>query len=138
MSFPIHLVIACRRGRSDLGLASRGACTQRRGVELSISSRHTSGGLGAGVKSSRVKHVTLDVPATIQGRGCTCPILGAWWAVLGLGENTLMLAHAIDAAQHSVKKENQEDKWLRETAEALKIEVNSHRGFQQRFDYCQP
>lgn len=55
----------------------------------------------------------------------------------------VVLARAIDAAQHSVKKENHEDKWLRETAGALEIEVDSdfendrdsHRGSGKRSDY---
>lgn len=35
------------------------------------------------------------------------------------------LARSIDNAQHNVKKENHEEKWLRETADALDIEVGS-------------
>jgi ATP-dependent RNA helicase DDX24/MAK5 len=35
------------------------------------------------------------------------------------------LARQIDKAQHKVKKENHEKKWMRETAEAMEIELDS-------------
>lgn len=48
----------------------------------------------------------------------------------------VVLARAIDALQHSVKKENHEDKWLRDTAEALEIDIEgdigNNRGGQRR------
>jgi len=53
----------------------------------------------------------------------------------------VVLARAIDALQHSVKKENHEDKWLRETAEALEIDIegdigNNRGGQRKRFNCC--
>lgn len=37
----------------------------------------------------------------------------------------VQLARKIDAAQHKVKKEKHEKSWLRETAEAMEIELDS-------------
>lgn len=37
----------------------------------------------------------------------------------------IQLARQIDSAQHKVKKENYEKKWLKETAEAMEIELDS-------------
>ena len=37
----------------------------------------------------------------------------------------IQLARQIDSAQHKVKKENHEKKWLREAAEAMEIELDS-------------
>jgi ATP-dependent RNA helicase DDX24/MAK5 len=72
------------------------------------------------------------------------PELSIEYDMLAKLKERVMLARAIDAAQHSLKKENHEDKWLRETAEALEIDVssdaeNGHDGngrSRKRFDYC--
>ena len=37
----------------------------------------------------------------------------------------IQLARQVDSAQHKVKKENHEKKWLREAAEAMEIEIDS-------------
>jgi ATP-dependent RNA helicase DDX24/MAK5 len=37
----------------------------------------------------------------------------------------VQLARQIDAAQHKVKKDNHEQNWLKETADALEIELDS-------------
>jgi hypothetical protein len=51
------------------------------------------------------------------------PELSIEYDMLAKLKERVVLARAIDALQHSVKKENHEDKWLRETAEALEIDI---------------
>ena len=40
-------------------------------------------------------------------------------------KNRIQLAKKIDIAQHKVKKEKHEKNWLRETAEAMEIDLDS-------------
>ena len=44
----------------------------------------------------------------------------------------IQLARQIDSAQHKVKKENHEKNWLKETAEAMEIEIDSDLGLRYR------
>lgn len=53
------------------------------------------------------------------------PELAVEYDMLAKLKERVTLARTIDNAQHNVKKENHEMKWLRETAEALEIDVGS-------------
>lgn len=53
------------------------------------------------------------------------PTLVPSYAMLAKLKDRLLLARQIDNAQHNVKKDNHEKKWLKETADALDIELGS-------------
>ena len=66
------------------------------------------------------------------------PELSIEYDILAKLKERIVLARSIDAAQHTVKKKNHQDKWLRETAEALEIDIDSDHdgqgGSGRRFD----
>ncbi|KAF8320485.1 DEAD-domain-containing protein [Clavulina sp. PMI_390] len=59
------------------------------------------------------------------GRAEDVPELAIDYDMMAKLKERVTLARSIDNAQHGVQKENHEEKWLRETAEALDIDLDS-------------